>query len=428
MRRALRRILHEHRSRERRRGSGRCRRSRHGCADLQHGVADGAVHDGGRGEVWSRRAGDRGLELRPEDAGIARALERILRHRAEQQLLDLLRNVKAEARRARRPRLGIDGLEQAVGERSRGPHLLAGHALEQHHRKRVHVGVRADLADRCGELLRRAIRRRAEVNAHAGLDAGPHADRLVGHDLGEPEIEHLHANAFAGPREKEIARLHVAVNDVVAVCVRETERRAVEQLHRGVERARLQLLRASLLELGAERAAVEPLEDHVRRVLLRRGRDERAAADAAHDVEVPLRQAIEELRLVAEAAGERFADGLVGLLHRGDAEALDGDGLTEALVVAAIDEPEAAGVDARVEADLVNGAADEAEHVDRAGRAAHAPQHTCSPISVLRSGRWRRAVRSGASAFSAARGRGAILRSEMPRRRSARPLPGAESP
>ena len=90
------------------------------------------------------------------------------------------------------------------------------------------------------------------------------ADGLV-EDLGEPEVEHLHAPC--GPtrcRQEEVPRLDVAVHDALLVRVVERQRPGLEERHHLLERSPAELLVAASLQVGGERKTVQPFEHHVR--------------------------------------------------------------------------------------------------------------------------------------------------------------------
>ena len=216
-------------------------------------------------------------------------------------LLDLVGHVDAEPPR-RGPAIGIDRLVREVAEVLALVHAAVAERLEEDEREGIDVGGRADLADRVVELLRRAVRGREDPDLSDRLRPRDVERRLV-EDLGDSEVEHLHPGALRARREEEIARVEIAMHDALRVRMAEAVRCGFEQLHDLLERAALLPDGAPDRELVRERAPLHPLEDHVRD-------DEpglrlpRPGGDAADDVEVALREAVEDAALVAKALGE----------------------------------------------------------------------------------------------------------------------------
>ena len=94
------------------------------------------------------------------------------------------------------------------------------------------------------------------------------------------------------------------MHDALRVRVIERERRRLEKNHGFIKRERRALVVLSRRDVDRERAALEPLEDHVRNFEAARRR-ERAARNASHDVETALRELVRNLRLVTKAPCER---------------------------------------------------------------------------------------------------------------------------
>jgi len=171
------------------------------------------------------------------------------------------------------------------------------------------------------ELLWRHVLGRAEDGR--GLGAHSLAARVeIG--LRDAEVEELH-----GPRrhlgeavhgEKEVVRLHVAVDDPLRVRLREP----LHRLENEVDRVTLVEALPELLEL-AERLALQELHDHVRRAAV-----QHAGVHHARDVLV-LEQGTHP-----DFADESLDERLVG---RPGADDLQRDGTGEDLVVGRIDRP-----------------------------------------------------------------------------------------
>ena len=178
-----------------------------------------------------------------------------------------------------------------------------------------------------------------------------------------PEIEHLHPHALRRRREEQIARVEIAVDDALRVRVAEAVRSGAEELDHLLERAALLTDRAADGEVVRERAPLHPLEDHVRD----EGAGVRlpgACGDAPDDVEVALRQSVEDAALVAEALRELIDE--LRRERRRQLQALDRDRLLEPEVMPAIDRAESALSDQSIDPELrIEDLPHDPERIDR---------------------------------------------------------------
>ncbi len=158
------------------------------------------------------------------------------------------------------------------------------------------------------------------------------------------------AGAAADVGEEEVPRLQIAMDDPLRVRVGDRVGRGAEHPHDLVERPPAEPAGASILEIGDQRGALEPLERHVGDELAGERRHGRAAGHAPDDVEVPLREAVAEPALLAEALGER-GDELV-IDPAGELQALHRHRLAETEVRRLVDEAEPALPDRLLHAEL----------------------------------------------------------------------------
>jgi len=169
---------------------------------------------------------------------------------------------------------------------------------------------------------------------------------VVREDLRDPEVEELHGAAAVDLRDEDVLGLHVAVSHLVAMRDRERFCDRRQQLERLVEGHPSAPGRPSLGEEPSQGPPLEPLEDEVRHPLAGRGGDS-ADVERLHDAARELREPVENPALVLQPRQKRGAI-VLGELAR-ELQALDGDGLTETGVVAAVDDAEAARPDERVD-------------------------------------------------------------------------------
>jgi hypothetical protein len=104
-----------------------------------------------------------------------------------------------------------DGHED-VAELLAGERNPAGEAPEKDHPERPEIAPRVDLLARA-HLLGAHVTRRSEE--HACL-RDPGSQRRV-HGLGDPEVEDLHHLLSALPRQEDVRRLEIAVDDARVV-------------------------------------------------------------------------------------------------------------------------------------------------------------------------------------------------------------------
>ena len=323
-----------------------------------------------------RRVLERDGEALPEIGSVGPALRGVERGRARERLLHLVGDVDAErARRGAAARIG--GALCELTEMRSLDHVPIAERLDEDERERVHVRRNTHRTDPIVELLRRAVGRREDLDLADGLRARAHVEGAVVHQLRDAEVEHLHLHAVLRGREEEVAGIEITMRDALRVRVGEAVGGGAEELHHLVEGAPLLTERATDREIVLHRATFEPLEDHVRDERAGSGRLRGAGRDAAHHVQVALREPIEDAALVTEPLHERVDER--GSERRGKLQALDRDGLVEALVMAAIDRTEPTFADELVDAELaVEDLTDEPEGV----RCAHA-----RTVSPLRGGR-----------------------------------------
>ena len=134
------------------------------------------------------------------------------------------------------------------------------------------------------------------------------------------------------------ARLHVAMRDALLVRERESLGRRLEDAERLLRRARRDPRCRLCFEDLLERAALEPLEDHVRE-LAPVGRPQGADVTRLADRGGPLREVREEAAFLDEALDELLAS--IGRKIAERAEDLDRDGPVPDRMPRAIDQGEA---------------------------------------------------------------------------------------
>ncbi len=272
----------------------------------------------GRGGAGDRKAGLDALEVLDEVLGGLVAVLRVLGEGAEDDLVELRRDLRPQARR----RLGqvVDVLHGDLDRRVARERHLAGEHLVENDAGRVEVGRRGHR--RPARLLRREVLRGAHDRAGLGHLRGALArDAEVGHL--QPRLVRLHLLIC---RDEHVVRLDVAVDDPVPV--REAER--LEQLLRvrdgGSDRER-----AARHDQLLEAAALDHLHGDVVRPL--------GLAAVVDGDDVRVREAGRGLRLAPEALDEEVVAGVAVV------EDLDGDAAPELLVLGEVDVRHAAGAE-----------------------------------------------------------------------------------
>ena len=289
------------------------------------------------------------------------ALRRVERGRANERLLDLVGHVDPE-RAGRGTTLRVGRRVHEVAQVRPFDDAPVAERLEENEREGIDVGGRADGADAVVELLRRSIRGREDLELPDGVRARAHVERAVVHQLGDAEVEHLHLQALRRVREEQVAGVEIAVGDALRMRKREAVGGGPEELHDLVDRPALLTAGAANREIALDRAPLEPLEDHVRHERAGRRRLGRAGSDAPYDVEVALREAVEDPALVTEPLHEGVDER--GAERSRQLEALDRDRLVQPLVVAAVDRAEATFADELVDTKLaIEDLTDEPERV-----------------------------------------------------------------
>lgn len=182
-----------------------------------------------------------------------------------------------------------------------------------HHAECIQVGTPVDGRIGTEDLLGAHVLERAEQLIGAGELADVSSLRRF--HLGDAEVEDAHEQVRAVFGEEEIGGLDVAVDHARIVCAGKGAAGLLRNLHDHSEGQAL-LAFEQLLEV----VSVQPLEDHVRLVMLGH-----AVVDDAHDMDA--RDARDGEGLTLEALGCLFGSGEAGV------EELDGD-LTIQLAVA----------------------------------------------------------------------------------------------
>ena len=228
-----------------------------------------------------------------------------------------------------------------------GKRQAAGDHLVEHDAERPDIGPHiAALAD---EMLRR------HVGDGPDRRAGARQRRAAG-QLGDAEVEELH---LAAPRQHDVRRLDVAMNDVGVVRCRHRAR----HLHRDVERL-----------VDRHRPAGDPLLQRLPFVV--RHRQEHAAIWRLVDL---VDRA--DIRMVERGGRLRLGDepvAGVAILRRLDRQELQRNGASQPDVLGAVDDAHAAGTEALDDPIVRNGLADHQEGrpvPGEAGRAARILQN-----------------------------------------------------
>ena len=217
-------------------------------------------------------------ELGGDDAAVGRALHRIAREHAREEVVerggDVLADV-AHARRRLEEHLREDRDLVVAGERGQ-----AGEALEEDGAEREDVGARVELL-RAARLLGRHVAERAEH------DAGVRDRARAEAHARDAEVDERGAIEVA-VAEEQVARLDVAMDDPLRVRDGERLGDARDHLHALAHRE------AGAREALAERLADDPLHREVRHAVVGL-----AVGDVLDDARVA--QLLEDARLAVEA-------------------------------------------------------------------------------------------------------------------------------
>ena len=161
-----------------------------------------AAIDPRRGRAALRVRREHGLERAPQLGRGPRTVLGLERQRRDQNALQVVGRVTARMRLAqRRERL----LGQGVGQQ------LVQRGAESEH---VEAGIRLDEAG-----LQRQVARGAQRLAHAGRPGShrPGREPINFGDPDDPEVDQFHVQAIVGVGEHDVRRLHVAVDQALAV-------------------------------------------------------------------------------------------------------------------------------------------------------------------------------------------------------------------
>ena len=203
----------------------------------------------------------------------------------------------------------IDRLEREVSEVIAIHHALIAKGFEEHEGKRIDVAPRSDLPKAIVELLGRPVRRRKNANLTDCLGARSHRQRVVAKNFGDAKVKNLERCSVPRVGEIKIAWVHVAMDHALSMGVGDGVDCGIEERDRFAERSTAFSSGATLVEVFGERLSVEPLEHHVRHQREHGGCHGGPARNAAHNLEVPLRQSIVKATLVAKAPHEVLDDG-----------------------------------------------------------------------------------------------------------------------
>ena len=205
-----------------------------------------------------------------DERGIDRARHRRRGREALLRILDQRRFEQLDELR-RAPRLVLrEHIEPRRRRLDLHPHhhhrivVLERHAtddhLEQHRRERVEV--RAPIDRPAERLLRRHVRGRSEHHAHVGELAAAEQHLGIADELDEAKVDDLRALPAAHLDEHDVIGLEIAMDDAVAVRVRDS----IEQLARDRERA--PHADRALLHLPGQRVALDQLHHEEQEALL----------------------------------------------------------------------------------------------------------------------------------------------------------------
>ena len=288
---------------------------------LYDGPRASAVALAHRGRHGSSELDEQRSERAPQLAHAGEAIGRVLRERLHRDVVDARIEVGATLRGPRRGYQQVLAEERLrfVGDEGR----LSGHQLVEHRAACVYVAAFVD-------LLAEAL-----LGGHVRGRSGERRTAAVGHRADDAEVTELHvvthlAVVVGATHEDDVRRLHVSVDDVMRVGVRET----CGDLEHDLDGALHGETRGGVEDLGERRSHEELHREPERPLLLL------AEVEHAHEVRM-----IEEARGAALGVEAR-AHGRVPLERRMDH--LHGDVLREVHVLRAIDGAERTEPDALV--------------------------------------------------------------------------------